>query len=118
MITMIFDEKNVKPNGRVKGSVTWQVEQMPKNMSVRLFWYTQGRGTEDLQVVDRVNLEPALQGQAGFEFIVPEGPYSFSGKLISLIWAVEAVVLPGGECVRETITVSPSGNEILLGGKS
>lgn len=118
MITITIDEKNLRPHGRVRGSITWQVENMLKNLSVRLFWYTRGRGTEDLQVVDHVDLAPALQGQAGFEFGIPEGPYSFSGKLISLIWAVEAVVLPGGECARDIILVSPSGNEILLGGKT
>ena len=28
---------------------------------------------------------------------MPDGPYSFSGKLITLAWAIEIVVLPGGE---------------------
>ena len=45
----------------------------------------------------------------------PEAPHSFSGALISLIWAVELLVEPGGLSERIEITVSPTGEEILLG---
>jgi hypothetical protein len=50
--------------------------------------------------------------------MLPEGPYSFSGKLISLIWALELACSPGSETVRREITVSPTGHEIVLGEHS
>ncbi|MGE0269427.1 MAG: hypothetical protein AB7S78_13335 [Candidatus Omnitrophota bacterium] len=117
MITVTLDQKTFKPDSRIKGTVTWQLDKTPKNISVRLFWYTRGRGTEDVQLVDETQLGADRQGQRGFDLQLPEGPYSFSGKLISLIWGVEAVVQPGGECSREEIIVSPVEKEIILGEK-
>lgn len=117
MISVTLNQKTFKPNTRVKGTVTWQLAKAPKEVAVRLFWYTQGKGTEDLQIVDQVSLGADLQGQAGFDLTLPEGPYTFSGKLISLIWGVEAVARPGGECSREEIVVSPTEKEILLENK-
>lgn len=117
MITVSLDKRNFKPNSRVKGTVTWQLDKTPKDVSVRLFWYTRGRGTEDVQLADEIQLGADRQGQRGFDLNIPEGPYSFSGKLISLIWGVEAVARPGGECGREEITVSPIEKEIVLGEK-
>lgn len=117
MITVTLSQKNFKPNSRIKGTVTWQLNKIPKDIKVRLFWYTRGRGTEDIGLVDEVQLGADLQGQRGFDLNLPEGPYSFSGKLISLIWGVEAVVHPGGECAREEIVVSPTEQEIILGDK-
>ena len=56
--------------------------------------------------------EPGACGSKDFAFPLPEGPYSFSGKLISLIWAMELTVSPGSETLRREITLSPTGREI------
>jgi len=50
-----------------------------------------------------------------FRFRLPEGPYSFSGKLISLLWAIEVVASPGDMAGRAGIVVSPSGREVVIG---
>ena len=115
IIEMQLNEKIIKPGGRVQGSVTWNLEKLPKDFEVRLFWVTRGIGTEDLQVVEKVSIEPRKQGEFRLEFTLPEGPYSFSGKLISLVWAVECVANPSHHCARQEIIVSPTGGEILLG---
>lgn len=116
MISVMLEKKAWQPQQQVKGTVTWHLDKDPKDLVVRLFWYTQGRGTEDLEVVDQVGVEPAQQGQMSFSLTLPEGPYSFSGKLISVIWAVECVARPSNDCGREELTVSPTGEEIVLGG--
>lgn len=104
-----------KPNDEIKGSVHWVLDKEPKDMAVRLFWYTRGRGTEDLSIVASVSIPPKKRGEADFHFPIPAGPYTFSGKLISVIWAIECVANPSDECARQEITVSPTGEEILLG---
>jgi hypothetical protein len=60
---------------------------------------------------------PAAEDRRSFQIRAPKGPYSFSGKLISLIWALEIVVQPSEESGRTLITISPTGEEILLYGQ-
>ena len=45
---------------------------------------------------------------------LPAGPYSFSGRLISLIWALELVAEPGNHVARVEITLGPDGQEVVL----
>jgi hypothetical protein len=68
-------------------------------------------------VVTAVSLSnPGENEVRPFNIRLPEGPFSFSGKLISLVWAMEAVAEPGSRAERLEITVSPDRREILLPG--
>ena len=104
-----------RPGEEISGAVGWQLTQPPKSVEVRLFWYTRGKGTEDVSVVDTVRFDNPKQEEARpFSFTAPAGPYSFSGKLISLIWALELVTEPGNESARLDLTISPTGKEVVL----
>ena len=104
-----------RPWQEIAGTVSWQLDQRPESLDVRLFWYTEGKGDQDVEVIETVPFEnPAPQDSRPFRFTLPEGPYSFSGQLISLIWCLEAVAKPGDEVGRLAITVSPTGAEIVL----
>ena len=113
-MNLTITEQKVQPLSEVHGSVIWNLQSLPEDIDIRLFWYTRGIGTEDMQIVDRQHIEPRQQGEYRFSFQIPEGPYSFSGKLISLIWAVECVANPSDVCARQEITVSPTLEEIRL----
>ena|SRR2546425_1294183 len=111
-----LQRKNFCPGEEVGGAVGWTLDEQPKSAEVRLLWYTAGKGTRDVGVVATQKLEaPKSNDERSFHFTLPEAPYSFSGKLISLIWAIELVLDPGGLSERVEITVSQSGEEILLG---
>ena len=111
-----LQRKNFRPGEEISGAVGWTLDEQPKSAEVRLFWYTAGKGTRDVGVVATQKLEaPKSNDERSFHFTLPEAPYSFSGTLISLIWAVELVVDPGGLSERIEIMVSPTGEEILLG---
>ena len=56
--------------------------------------------------------EPYASDSRNFEFKIPAGPYSFSGLLISLAWALELEL--DKECLQYDIVVSPTGKEISL----
>jgi len=106
------------PGDELDGVVRWGFAKPPGALEVRLLWQTRGKGTEDLKIVQRVQFErPAASDRKTFRITIPAGPYSFSGKLISLVWGIEAVAEPGGKSDRLKLTVSPTGNEILLHGK-
>ena len=68
-----------------------------------------------LGVVSTVTFgNPGLQDRRPFRITLPDGPFSFSGKLISLAWALELVIEPGSRATRTEITVSPTRMEILI----
>lgn len=107
------DQRNLQPGQTVSGTVQWNCQQPPKQAAVRLLWYTEGKGTEDVAVAEEHLFEnPQTCQEQSFSFCAPVGPYSFSGFLISLIWAVELQV--DKDCVRETVTLSSNGREIRL----
>jgi hypothetical protein len=104
-----------QPGDEVEGTVRWQLDPPPRSVEVRLFWYTEGKGERDVGVVESLPLAgPGPEEHRPFRFRLPAGPYSFAGKVIRLVWAVEAVAEPGDRTGRCEIAVSPSGREIKV----
>ena len=109
------DKAAFAPRATVRGTAQWNLDANPRHLELSLFWYTTGKGTRDVGVIETYRLdEPGASGSKDFSFTLPEGPYSFSGKLISLIWALELTCFPDSDTVRREITVSPTGQEIIL----
>jgi hypothetical protein len=102
------------PGEPVAGIVSWSLPAAPRRMEVRLFWFTRGKGTQDVQIVEPIVIENApMQGQHPFTFHAPNGPYSFSGRLISLIWGLEVLAEPKDRSDRIEIVCAPGGREIV-----
>lgn len=113
------DKTIFAPGQVVYGAVQWSLETGPPALELSLFWYTMGKGTRDVGVVETQTFDhPGPCGSREFSFTLPNGPFSFSGRLISLIWALELTCSEGDEMVRQEITVSPTGREIVLGSES
>lgn len=105
-----------RPGDVVEGTAYWQLEPGPNEVEARLFWYTRGKGTRDVGIVETIPYHnPGRTDRRPFRFRLPAGPYSASGKLISLVWAIEVVAQPGDVSGRVEIVVSPTGDEIRLG---
>ena len=104
------------PGETISGTVSWRLDAPADGVEVRLFWYTRGKGTTDVQVVKAQHFDSAgTSGKRSFRFVLPEEPYSFSGKLVSLIWALEAVIQPGDRSQRLELVVGPGAQEVVLG---
>jgi len=104
-----------KPGETIQGQVVWVLEKNPKQVFLRLFWYTKGKGTEDIEVIDEITFDSPLQQEhRPFEISLPQSPYSFSGQLVSLIWALELVTDSPDEAIQKEIVLSPYGHEIDL----
>ena len=104
-----------RPGDVVEGKAFWRLDPPPESVELRLFWYTEGKGDQDVGIVETIPYAgPAAEDRRSFQLRLPEGPYSFSGKLISLVWAIEVVAQPGDRVGRCEITVSPTGGEIRL----
>lgn len=103
------------PGEELVGAALWELDAPPTLAEVRLVWSTKGKGTEDAAVAATVAFDAPRAGDTRpFVLRLPAAPYSFSGKLISLVWAVELVLQPGARCERVEIVVAPGGAEVLL----
>ena len=104
-----------RPKDFVEGAVLWEMDAPPKRAEIRLLWFTRGKGTEDGVTVAEEKLGGPRAGDTRtFKLQLPEAPYSFSGRLISLIWVVELVIAPGNHFERIEIVMGPEGREIIL----
>ena|SRR5437879_6330390 len=107
--------KDFEPGDELNGTAVWKLDQQLRAIELRLFWFTRGKGTEDAGVVETVRFDrPMTEERRSFRFRLPEAPYSLSGKLISIVWALELVADPSKEVVRLEITVAPGGREVRL----
>jgi hypothetical protein len=109
-------QRGYKPGETINGRVSWQVDEPPQSAELRLFWYTSGKGTQDVENVGSVAFQtPQMNDDRTFSVTLPREPYSFSGKLISLVWALELIVEPGSNVERQEFVMSASGVEVVLG---
>lgn len=104
-----------QPGGEIAGAAQWSLKHAPKSVEVRLLWHTRGRGIEDVAVAATVQFESPLQDDTRpFTITAPEAPYSFTGSLVTLEWALELVALPSKENARIDIVIAPGGVAIDL----
>ncbi|MEO1858246.1 MAG: hypothetical protein ABGY95_12895 [Rubritalea sp.] len=103
------------PGATISGKVIWTAAAATKKVELRLFWFTEGRGTQDIELAEERSWDAQGQAEQAFELTLPLEPYSFSGTLISLQWALEAVTLPKENATaKEIFTLSPNGKELIL----
>jgi hypothetical protein len=109
------------PGETLEAAAQWQLENPANAVEFRLVWYSRASDQEhttfvrDMSIVDRVRFEsPERTGAERWTVRLPNGPYSFTGNLISLVWALELVVEPAPDTHRLEITVAPNGKAIAL----
>ena len=102
------------PGEEITVVAEWQLADPSPAAELRLVWYTQGKGDEDIQIVDLIAI-PAPRAADSHRWTVrlPDSPFSFSGKLITLTWAIE-LVFGTEHSLRLDIVIAPSGREVLL----
>lgn len=117
-IELAKHKANFVPAEKIAGTVTWS-EVEGTSMEVRLIWYTSGKGDRDFGLVATYQVSTFQpSGREQFEFAAPTRPQSFSGKHISLQWAIEAIIFPSQTSQRTNLTISSNGEEIILGSFS
>jgi hypothetical protein len=104
-----------RPREAIELTGEWSLAQAPESVEARLFWFTRGKGTQDVGIVETQSVELLqMNGRQRFRFKLPEAPYSFSGRLISIVWAVELVANDDQTARWEFMLAPAGGGEILL----
>jgi hypothetical protein len=83
------------PGDRVSGSVRLapQADIPCRSVTLQLEWHTEGKGDRDQQIIHEKTLHQgnlrmgSLVGD-NFVFQLPEGPVSYAGQLINIIWTI------------------------------
>ena len=102
------------PRDEITGAVLWELDAAPRSAELRLLWFTRGKGTDDVGVVETLPFnDPQAGDTRSFSLRAPDSPYSFSSKLISVIWALELVLEPGDHCERVELTIGPGAREVV-----
>ncbi len=110
------NQSSFRPGEWIEGKAIWQLDKSADWLEVRLLWFTQGKGDADISIENALRVEnPSSNDSLPFRFQLPAAPYSFSGKLISLVWAIEIVAEGIKEAARFEFTLAPDGREIELG---
>lgn len=115
-------EAAFKPGDVISGQVTWEKDSEGasdelEKVEVRMIWYTAGKGERDFDIVANWPVvSPQKSGNTQFKFVAPTRPYSFSGKLVSLIWAIEVIGFPNLEAEQVEFVMSHTATEIVLDG--
>lgn len=108
-----LDHFHHQPFQQLTGKVRVLAETASQAMELRIFWFTQGRGDEEVGIEHRQKVTPQ-QGLAHFSFQLPAHPYSFAGQLITLAWAVEVVDEKENSLDLVPFLLSPTGEEMQL----
>jgi hypothetical protein len=107
--------RNFSPAETLAGRVSWTVDFDPKSVELRLFWYTAGKGTQNVGLVTTMPFgTPVRSDRRDFRLNLPEEPFSCSGSLVSIVWALELIVEPAGRTERVEFTMAPGGTEVIL----
>jgi len=104
------------PGEELRGTLVWELERDPDRLEIALFWSTEGKGSTDSHTAASEAWEfPGVSGRREFRFTLPEAPHSFTGKLISLIWGVEATCKKPKLRAFVPFVMSPAGEALQLG---
>ncbi|MBN2845751.1 MAG: hypothetical protein JXQ25_07190 [Deltaproteobacteria bacterium] len=115
-ISVAGERREWFPGETMEGVASWDMGMPVKSMELRLFWYTRGKGTEDIKIVEIIQFEnPQSKDSREFQINLPFEPYSFSGKLITLKWALELVPDSSSKAERYKFSLSQTGQPVKIG---
>ena len=103
------------PGQTVEAQIAWELDAVPKSIEARLFWYTRGKGTTDTMTVAAESyVGPVAAGRWRVVLAIPaDAVCSYSGRLISVRWAVEVVAEKKLGFARQELVVSTTGAVIV-----
>ena len=106
MINASLEQTEIIAGETLSGTLIWQASDSSNtpqnNVSVSIRWYTEGRGTTNHETVQELLLDPdrlisSQRSPLSFSFQIPhDGPITYNGSLICVIWELEvSIQMPG-----------------------
>jgi hypothetical protein len=118
MIEIILKDnrKRFQPYEVIEGKIKYDLKRPSSEINVDLVWTTMGKGTTDDYRADSsvISTGGSTRGEGHFRLNAPAGPYSFSGKLVSVIWMISCGTESDTEIEEKEIIISPIGSELVV----
>ena len=103
------------PGEKIRGELEWELAQEVPEITINIFWYTEGIGEQDSEVAKTEVIKAPLQSdRQGFEIDLPVAPYSYSGQITALKWAIEATAMKDKVKDVKEFSITPGNREIIL----
>lgn len=107
------------PGDLIQGTVSWPLDVQPEEVRVSLLFESRGKGTPQREVYRSETYSSQggtiTNGKIAFSFEAPDWPWSFSGKLISILWILSVSHNHSDDDASEAnIILSPTQSEIDL----
>lgn len=98
------------PNDTIKGTVSIYPNSNVRcrNLLIQLEWHTEGRGTRYTAVIQENNvwqedLQEGMPHSFNFNFSLPNEPWSFSGRYVSVVWGITVKIdVPMAKDINQT----------------
>jgi len=105
-----------EPGDVITGTVRWEgAAHGVREAEIQLVWSTSGHGDPETAVAASMGfVNPLAEDQRPFQLRLPRTPWSFSGRLITLAWAVRLMINRGAAMEHCPITVGPGGAGVVL----
>lgn len=115
-IVLKDNKKRFRPFDVIEGKIKYDLSKSSKEITVDLVWTTMGKGTTDNYRADTsvISTMGNNRGEGHFRLNAPAGPYSFSGKLVSIIWMISCGTENDKEIAEKEIVISPVGREVVV----
>lgn len=98
---------SVEAGGILKGVVRYYNVGGPK-LTLFFRWKTAGKGSTNTEVVYEEPFDNEGEEQwHAFEIPVPERPWSYAGKLLSIVWELEVKAREAEDAVHEVLVTQP-----------
>jgi len=108
-------QASFEPGQSIDVEANWQLDEQADSIELRLIWFTEGKGSEDVCVVADHTIEhPKMADSHLWQLELPSQPYSFNGTLIVLVWSLELLVNDGDATTRFDLTIAPGGKAVEL----
>ncbi|MBM3970787.1 MAG: hypothetical protein FJ302_13160 [Planctomycetes bacterium] len=109
------DRSDFEPMETISVEAQWELDSEPDSLQLRVVWNTSGKGDTNISTKKIITIDsPGAADSRRLDVELPAEPYSFSGKYVSLIWALELIAQPLNESCRREITIGPGRREVLL----
>ena len=88
MIRIALAEQKLRNGEHLKGNVAFEGSKTPRKLEVVCRWRIEGKGRSREEVVGNAESQGTV---VSFDFEIPkEGPLTYDGKLLRIIWEVAA----------------------------
>jgi len=95
-----------QPGATIQIQAVWNFDKIPKSLTARLVWVTEGKGTQDSETaIEETWIPENNQGSRSFHWIAPRCPITHVGTLLRIHWQLEIESVSPNEHAESSIAI-------------